>query len=89
MLPKKMLQIAEDHIPDAVQHLTPVQLAFLRALADRLSSWTWTYSLEDLDLDMAVALQDSFHETLRDHDLSLRDALIGTFSCFLDSPFTM
>ena len=38
---------------------------------------------------MAVALQDTFHETVRQQEISLRDALIGTFPCFLDNPFTM
>jgi dihydroorotase len=84
-----MLQIAEDHVPEAAKQLTPPQLEFLRALADKLEGWNWTYSLEELDLDMAVALQDAFHDTLSRHDLSLRDALLGTFACFLDNPFTM
>ncbi len=84
-----LLQIAEDHVPDAARLLTPAQLGFLRALGVRLESWNWTYSLEELDLDMAVALQEAFHDTLREHDLLLRDALTGTFACFLDNPFTM
>lgn len=84
-----MLQIAEDHVPEAVQQLTPAQLDFLRALLGKLETWSWTYSLEDLDLDMAVALQDVFHETVGQRELSLRDALTGTFACFLDNPFTM
>jgi dihydroorotase len=84
-----MLQIAEDHVPEAAKKLKPAQLEFLRALSAKLDSWSWTYSLEELDLDMAVALQDAFHDTLRGRDLSLRDALTGTFACFLDNPFTM
>jgi len=84
-----LLQIAEDHVPEAARQLTDGQLEFLRGLYEKLESWEWTYELEDLDLDMAVALQHAFHETVSRHDLSLRDALLATFSCFLDNPFTM
>ena len=84
-----MLLIAEDHIPEAVKQLTATQLEFLNALADKLDSWSWHYSLEELDLDMAMALRRAFHETRRPFELSLRDALLATFACFLDNPFTM
>ena len=84
-----MLLIAEDHVPEAVKQLTSTQLEFLNALADKLDPWMWHYSLEELDLDMAMALRRAFHETRRPFELSLRDALLATFACFLDSPFAM
>ncbi len=85
-----MMLIAEDHVPEAVKQLTPGQLEFLHTLAGTLESRKWKrYTLEDLDLDEAVALQGVFHETLSRCEISLRDALLATFACFLDNPFTM
>lgn len=84
-----VLMFAEDHVPDAAQGLSRGQLDFLAALLAELRDWTWSYSLEELDLDKATALQHMFHRLVAHTSLSLRDALKATFDCFLDSPFTM
>jgi dihydroorotase len=46
-------------------------------------------TLENLDLNEAESLQRMFHRTVGRHEILLRDALLATFACFLDEPFTM
>jgi dihydroorotase len=84
-----VLMFAEDHVPDGVRGLTRAQIDFLAVLAAELEGWSWSYSLEDLDLAKATALQHMFHRLVARSGISLRDALLATFACFLDSPFTM
>jgi dihydroorotase len=84
-----VLMIAEDHVPEAAGELSRGQLDFLAALATELERWSWSYSLEQLDLDKATALQNMFRRLVARSGLSLREALKATFDCFLDSPFTI
>lgn len=84
-----VLMFAEDHVPEAADGLTRTQVDFLATLADELEGWSWHYSLENLDLDKATALQQMFRGLVARSGVSLRDALKATFACFLDSPFTM
>jgi dihydroorotase len=84
-----VLMIAEDHVPEAAGRLTRGQIDFLAALGAELERWTWSYSLEALDLDKATALQDMFRRLVTRSGISLRDALKAVFDSFLDSPFTI
>ena len=52
-----MMQIAEDHVPAAAARLTGRQREFLGALRLALEPYRWTYSLDDMDLATATALQ--------------------------------
>lgn len=84
-----ILQIADDHVPDAAALLSARQLAFLRTLRAALESIDWRYDLKNLDLAKAHALRALFDTVRAKHDLSLRDGLLAAYACFLDSPFTM
>lgn len=83
------LQIAEDHIPDAVNQLSEQQMVFLGLLAKALEPVNWEYNLNDLDLAKAQELRNVFDKTRAQTTLTLRQALLATFACFLDRPFTM
>jgi len=85
-----MLVTAEDHIPEAVNKLSSEQLEFLQLLARDLEARKWKdYTLKNLDLDEAESLQRLFHKSVGRQQISLRDALLATFACFLDEPFTV
>lgn len=84
-----VLMIAEDHVPEAAGRLSRGQIDFLAALAGELERWTWSYSLEALDLDKATALQAMFRGLVTRQGISLHDALKAVFDSFLDSPFTI
>jgi len=84
-----MMQIAEDHVPEAAEALTGRQREFLGSLRAALEPYQWTYTLEDMDLAMATTLQGVFTETAKHNGLPLRDALMALYSTFLDSPFTI
>ncbi|MBV8537399.1 MAG: amidohydrolase/deacetylase family metallohydrolase [Alphaproteobacteria bacterium] len=84
------MQVAEDHVPNSVHHLSPAQLAFLAALAPALATVGWTgYEPQKLDLRRAWRLQDTFGDVRRAHDLPLRDAMNAVYACFQDSLFPM
>ena len=83
------LQIAEDHIPEQANRLTPAQIAFLQRLSSALSSTRWELaSAEALDIEKALELQAIFHTALTDQ-ISLRDALLAVYACFVEQRFTM
>jgi dihydroorotase len=84
-----LLQIAEDHVPEAVAALQPRQLAFLRSLRAALERVEWKYDLDNLDLKKAHELRRIFDGVRTQHDMPLRDALLTTYAPFLDGPFTM
>lgn len=84
-----MMQIAEDHVPEAAGALTSRQREFLAMLRTALEPYNWAYSLEDMDLDTATTLQSVFTETAARADIPLRDALMSLYGTFLDSPFTI
>ena len=87
---KWFMQIAEDHVPAAAEHLTPRQMRFLTALTEALSELDWAAgSAERLNTDKAYELHHLFHDVRRAQDLPLRDALMGLYDCFIDDPFTM
>src|SRR5690606_15078139 len=76
-----VLMMAEDHVPEAARELSRAQIDFLAALATELERWSWSYSLEQLDLDKATALQHMFRRLAARPGLSLREALKATFDC--------
>jgi dihydroorotase len=84
-----LLQIADDHIPEAVSQLSKLQLGFLRTLRAELTSVQWTYDLAHLDLKKAHELRALFDSVRSQHVITLRDALLAVLACFLDRPFTM
>ena len=84
-----MMQIAEDHVPAAAARLTGRQREFLGALRLALEPYRWTYSLDDMDLATATALQGVVHAAARRTGIPLRDALMALYGAFLDSPFTI
>lgn len=84
-----LLQIAEEHIPQAVKHLDGEQLRFIEALAQRLGDVSWVYDLDNLDLYKAHELRAVFDSVRSQTRLDLRGALLAVFACFLDRPFTM
>ena len=84
-----LLQIAEEHVPQAASHLGNEQLSFIEALAQRLTSTTWVYDLDNLDLEKAHELRAVFDDVRSHFTLDLRSALLAVFACFLDRPFTM
>ncbi len=84
------MQIAEDRPPEAARALSAGQAAFLGGLAAALDSSQWQLTKpEQLDLDTATMLQETFHRVRKDHDLALKPALEAVFDSFLDHPFTM
>lgn len=84
-----LLQIAEDHVPAAAAGLSVEQLHFLEMLAQGLAGTTWRYDLENLDLQKAHELRALFDAVRAETKISLREALLAVFACFLDRPFTM
>jgi dihydroorotase len=84
-----MMQIAEDHVPEAAASLTGQQREFLGMLRSALEPYDWRYTLEDLDLEKATTLQNVFTLTARRAGIPLRDALMALYGTFLDSPFTI
>jgi dihydroorotase len=84
-----LLQIADDHVPDAAAGLTARQLSFLRALRHALEGVEWTYNLDDLDLAKAHELRRLFDGVRAQQGIPMRDALLAAFASVLDSPFTM
>jgi dihydroorotase len=84
-----MMQIAEDHIPEAAEALTGRQREFLGMLRTALEPYEWKFVLEDIDLSMATTLQGVFTETTKRAGLPLRDGLMALYGTFLDSPFTL
>lgn len=84
-----LLQIIDDHVPQAATKLSAEQVAFLEPLRQSLSSVDWVYNLEDLDLKKAQELRAIFDQTRSKTGLPMRDALLAVFACFLERPFTM
>jgi dihydroorotase len=85
-----LLQVAEDHEPEAVKRLTAQQLGFLDALATKLATIPWDVSsVETFDYGKALALQDAFHQVRVGEGIPLRAALTAVFDSFLDSPFSI
>jgi len=85
-----LIQIAEDHEPEAMKRLTAAQKAFLGALAGKLAPIQWDeFSVQTLDYDKSLLLQAAFHEARKEQNIPLRDALHAVFDVFLDNPFSM
>ncbi len=84
-----LMQIAEDHVPEAAASLDDHQRKFLRALRVALEPYDWTYDLENMDLEKATNLQNVVTETANRIGLPLREALMALYGTFLDSPFTL
>ena len=84
-----MMQIAEDHVPEAAAGLSGHQREFLGMLRTALEPYDWTFSLEEMDLDKATTLQSVFTQTAGRAGLPLRDALMALYGTFLDNPFTI
>ena len=85
-----LLQVAEDYIPRRAFSLSPAQREFLISLVDRLDEIHWDHhSVEVLDYQKALLLQDAFRGVLKQHNLSLRDALKTVFDSFLEGDFTV
>ena len=85
-----LLQVAEDHEPEAVKRLTAQQLGFLDALAAKLATIPWDVSsVETFDYGKALALQEAFHQVRVGEGIPLRAALTAVFDSFLDSPFSI
>ena len=84
------MQIAEEKPPEASRALSAGQISFLGTLASALEMSDWQLvKPEQLDLDTATMLQETFHRVRKDHDLALKPALEAVFDSFLDHPFTM
>ena len=84
------MQVAEDRPPEAARALSAAQLRFLGALAEALEASDWALEKpEQLDLDAATMLQETFHRVRRGCGLDLKPALEAVFASFLDHPFTM
>lgn len=84
-----LLQIADDHVPEAAAYLSRLQLDFLRSMRIALSSVDWVYNLASLDLNKAHELRAIFDQVRARQQLGMRDALLALYACFLDRPFTM
>jgi dihydroorotase len=84
-----LLQIADDHIPDAAARLSRAQLRFLEGIKAALAGVSWTYDLANLDLEKAHEMRAVFDAVRLSQGIALRDALLALFACFLDRPFTM
>jgi dihydroorotase len=84
------LQFAEDHVPTAASNLSDRQLAFLRALAARLSTVDWEVATpQRVDIEQAISLQNMFHAIREQQNLPLKDALYAVYASFMDNHFTM
>ncbi len=78
--------IVEDQLPDVAAGISAAQKKFLRELVPALEKFSW--DCDAYDLDLAIAVQKTFHATQRENGISLKDALTGTYQCFLEQPFT-
>jgi dihydroorotase len=84
------MQVAEEHIPAAASRFTAQEKAFLGSMASALARTEWSLgSGERLQIEKALELQDLFHRVRREHDLSLRSALLAVYDCFIEKRFTM
>jgi dihydroorotase len=84
------LEIAYDHIPEAVATFAPVQLAFLEAYARELAVLDWTVTdVKETDLSKAEALQAALHRARTPTGIGLAAALKAVYGCFLDSSFAI
>lgn len=85
-----LIQIAEDHEPEAMKRLTPAQKAFLGVLAGELAPIHWDeFSVQTLDYDKSLVLQAAFHQARKEQGIPLRDALMAVFDLFIENPFSM
>ena len=84
-----LLQIADDHVPEAARTLGARELRFLRALREALERCDWAYDLEHLDLRKAHELRAVFDAVRATQGMPLREALLAVYAPFLDHPFTM
>ena len=78
--------VREDAAPDAAANLDPQQKAFLRALIPPLNNTDWDPA--KVDLDVATHVQNLFRRVQAEQGLPLKDALLATYQCFWDEPFT-
>jgi dihydroorotase len=78
--------IDEEQVPNAAAGINAAQKKFLQALVPALKKFAWDRDVYNLDL--AIAIQNVFHATQREQGISLKDALTGTYQCFLEEPFT-
>lgn len=84
------MQLADDHIPNAVAGLSSQQLAFVRGLAEALADVHWTLeSPQRPDVRKAVELKKIVDDVRRKQSLSWTDALNSIYDCFLDNRFPM
>ena len=86
-----LIQIAEDHAPEAMSRLTGPQREFLGVLAELLSRVEWsTADIEPtFNLPKSMLLHDVFRQAVAQAGIPLKAALTGFFDCFLEHPFTM
>jgi len=85
-----LIQVADDHEPEGMKRLTAAQKVFLGALAGKLAAIQWDeFSVQTLDYEKSLVLQDAFHQVQKEQSIPLRDALIAVFDLFLDHRFSM
>ena len=78
--------VREDAAPDAAANLDAQQKAFPRALIPPLNNAEWDPSTTDLDV--ATHVQNLFRRVQAEEGLPLKNALLATYQCFWDEPFT-
>lgn len=84
------MHLNEEAIPPAAAQLSTAQIRFLATLLRRLEGVKWTVNAaREIDLEEATMLQELFHGARRAEGLSMRDALMAVYDCFIDNPFTM
>jgi len=85
-----IMSIAEDHVPEAAGRLSKGQIAFLRALDEKLQPIDWDAAdQERLSLSKASQIKAVFEDARRVTSVSTKDALKAIFGCFLDSTFNV
>jgi hypothetical protein len=85
-----LIQIADDHAPEAMSRLSEPQREFLGALAAHLSRIEWSAAdVDHFNLPKALVLHEAFRQVVAETGTPLKTALTGFFDCFLHHPFTM